>query len=78
MTSLDIAEILAEVRALRQEILEIKIAMARQDGENLSSQVQDLNKRITRLELWRAGLIAASTASVASAVAALLKVFGVN
>lgn len=78
MTSLDIAEILAEVRALRQEILEIKIAMARQDGENLSSQVQDLSKRITRLELWRAGLIAASTASVASAVAALLKVFGVN
>lgn len=77
MTSLDIAELLAEVRALRQEILEIKITMARQDGENLSSQVRDLSKRVNRLELWRAGLIAASTASVASAITALMKVFGV-
>lgn len=76
MTSLDIAELLAEVRALRQEILEIKITMARQDGENLSSQVRDLSKRVNRLELWRAGLIAASTASVASAITALMKVFG--
>ena len=77
MSSQETTELLAELRALRQEVLEIKLAMARQEGENLSEQVHELSARVNRLELWRAGLIAASTASGMGALAAISKVFGV-
>lgn len=76
MSSQETTELLAELRALRQEVLEIKLQMARQEGENLSEQVQELGHRVQRLELWRAGLIAATSASGASALTALSQVFG--
>lgn len=76
MSSQETSELLAELRALRQEVLEIKLQMARQEGENLSEQVHELSTRVNRLELWRAGLIAATSASGAGAFTALAQVFG--
>ena len=76
MSSQETSELLAELRALRQEVLEIKLTMARQEGENLSEQVHELSARVNRLELWRAGLIAATSASGAGALTALSQVFG--
>lgn len=76
MSSQETTELLAELRALRQEVLEIKLQMARQEGENLSEQVHELSTRVNRLELWRAGLIAATSASGAGALTALSQVFG--
>lgn len=76
MTSLDIAELLAEVRAMRQEIAEIKLAMAEERGKNISSKVYALEHRVNKLELWRAGLIAISSASGAGILAVLAKLFG--
>lgn len=76
MSSQETTELLAELRALRQEVLEIKLQMARQEGENLSEQVHELYGRVHRLELWRAGLIAATSASGAGALTALLQAFG--
>lgn len=76
MSTLDVAELLAEIRALRQEILEIKLHMARQEGLNLAGEVDDLANRVRALELWRAGLAAISSAAGAGAIAALLKAFG--
>ena len=76
MTTLDIAEILAEMRAMRNEIGEIKIAIAEQRGQELNRRVVELDKRVGKLELWRAVLIGVSTASGLSAVGALAKLFG--
>ena len=76
MTSLDIAELLAEVRAMRQEIAEIKLAMAEERGKNVAAKVYALELRVNKLELWRAGLIALSSASSAGILATILKVFG--
>ena len=76
MSSQETTELLAELRALRQEVLEIKLQMARQEGENLSEQVHELYGRVHRLELWRAGLIAATSASGAGALTALSQAFG--
>jgi len=76
MTSLDIAELLSEVRAMRQEIAEIKLAMAEERGKNLSAKVYALEHRVNKLELWRAGLIAISSASGAGILAVLAKLFG--
>ena len=76
MSTEETNELLSEIRALRQEVLEIKLQMARQEGENLSEQVHELSNRVTRLELWRAGLIAATSASGAGALTALSQVFG--
>jgi len=76
MSSQETSELLAELRALRQEVLEIKLTMARQEGENLSEQVHELSARVNRLELWRAGLVTASTVSGAGALTALAQVFG--
>ena len=76
MSSQETSELLAELRALRQEVLEIKLQMARQEGENLSEQVHELSSRVNRLELWRAGLVTASTVSGAGALTALAQAFG--
>lgn len=77
MSASDTAELLAEIRALRQEVLELKLQMARHDALNLSGEVKDLAKRVQTLELWRAGLAALSSAGAAGAIAALAKIFGV-
>lgn len=77
MSTSDTAELLAEIRALRQEVLELKLQMARHDALNLSGEVKDLAKRVQTLELWRAGLAALSSAGAAGAIAALAKIFGV-
>ena len=76
MSTEETNELLSEIRALRQEVLEIKLQMARAEGENLSEQVHELSSRVNRLELWRAGLIAATSASGAGALTALSQVFG--
>jgi len=76
VTTLDIAEILAEMRAMRNEIGEIKIAIAEQRGQELNRRVVELDKRVGKLELWRAVLMGVSTASGISAVGALAKLFG--
>jgi len=76
MTTLDIAEILAEMRAMRNEIGEIKIAIAEQRGQELNRRVVELDKRVGKLELWRAVLAGVSTASGLSAAGALAKLFG--
>lgn len=73
MTALDATEILAEMRALRQEIGEIKLAMAEARGKDLESKVDDLGKRVTVLEMWRAGLVAISTLAVSGTGIALAK-----
>jgi hypothetical protein len=74
MTSLDYAELLSEVRALRTEIGEIKLAMAEARGKDLESKVDDLSKRVTALEMWRAGLVAISTLAMSGAGIALVKI----
>lgn len=74
MTTLDASEILAEVRALRQEIGEIKLAMAEARGKNLESRVEELGKRVTTLEMWRAGLVAISSLAMSGAGIALVKI----
>ena len=76
MTTLDVAELLAEVRALRQEIAEIKLGLAEERGRDLGRQVADLAKRVNALELWRAALVGISTAAGISSAGALLKLFG--
>jgi len=76
VTTLDIAEILAEMRAMRNEIGEIKIAIAEQRGQELNRRVVELDRRVGKLELWRAVLMGVSTASGLSAVGALAKLFG--
>jgi len=73
MTALDATEILSEMRALRQEIGEIKLAMAEARGKDLESKVDDLGKRVTVLEMWRAGLVAISTLAVSGTGIALAK-----
>lgn len=74
MTAIDASEILAEVRALRAEISEIKLAMAEARGKNLESKVDDLTKRVTTLEMWRAGLVAISSLAMSGAGLALVKI----
>jgi hypothetical protein len=76
MTTQDISELLAEVRALRQEIGEIKLSLAEERGRDLGRKVSDLEKRVTTLELWRAALVGLSTAAGLSSAGALLKLFG--
>ena len=76
VTTLDIAEILAEMRAMRNEIGEIKIAIAEQRGQELNRRVVELDERVGKLELWRAVLAGVSTASGLSAAGALAKLFG--
>ena len=76
MTTMDIAELLAEVRALRQEIAEIKLSLAEERGRDLGRKVESLEKRVNALELWRSLLIGASTAAGLSSAGALLKLFG--
>lgn len=74
MTALDLAELLAEMRAMRTEIGEIKLAMAEARGKNLESKVDDLTKRVTTLEMWRAGLVAISSLAMSGAGLALVKI----
>ena len=74
MTAIDASEILAEVRALRAEISEIKVSMAEARGKNLESKVDDLTKRVTTLEMWRAGLVAISSLAMSGAGLALVKI----
>lgn len=76
MTTLDVAELLAELRAMRNEIQEIKVALAEQKGQGLDRKVIELEKRVSKLELWRSLLIGSTTAAGASAVGALAKMFG--
>lgn len=76
MTTLDVAELLAELRAMRNEIQEIKLALAEQKGQGLDRKVLELEKRVSKLELWRSLLIGSTTAAGASAVGALVKMFG--
>ena len=76
MTTLDVAELLAELRAMRNEIQEIKVALAEQKGPGLDRKVIELEKRVSKLELWRSLLIGSTTAAGASAVGALAKMFG--
>ena len=76
MTTPDIAELLAEVRALRHEIGEIKLALAEERGRDLGRKVVDLEKRVTTLELWRAALVGLSTAAGLGSAGALIKLFG--
>jgi uncharacterized caspase-like protein len=76
MTTLDLAELLAELRAMRNEIQEIKVALAEQKGQGLDRKVIELEKRVSKLELWRSLLIGSTTAAGASAVGALAKMFG--
>ena len=76
MTTLDVAELLSEVRALRQEIADIKIGLAEERGKNLSAKVDALEKRVVTLELWRAALVGISTAAGLGSAGALLKLFG--
>jgi hypothetical protein len=76
VTTPDIAELLSEVRALRQEIGEIKLSLAEERGRDLGRKVGDLEKRVTTLELWRAALVGLSTAAGLSSAGALLKLFG--
>jgi hypothetical protein len=78
MTALDLAELLAEMRAMRAEIGEIKLAMAEARGKNLESRVEDLGKRVGALELWRAGLIATSSLAVSGAGFALVKLLSLG
>jgi hypothetical protein len=74
MTALDLAELLAEMRAMRTEIGEIKLAMAEARGKDLESKVDDLGKRVTALEMWRAGLVAISTLAMSGTGIALVKI----
>ena len=76
MTTLDVAELLAELRAMRNEIQEIKVALAEQKGQGLDRKVIELEKRVSKLELWRSLLIGSTTAAGASALGALAKMFG--
>lgn len=76
MTTLDVAELLAELRAMRNEIQEIKLALAEQKGQALDRKVLQLEKRVSKLELWRSLLIGSTTAAGASAIGALAKMFG--
>ena len=76
MTTQDISELLAEVRALRQEIADIKLGLAEERGRDLGRQVTDLAKRVNALELWRAALVGLSTAAGISSLGALFKLFG--
>ena len=76
MTTLDLAELLAELRAMRNEIQEIKVALAEQKGQGLDRKVIELEKRVSKLELWRSLLIGSTTAAGASAAGALAKMFG--
>lgn len=76
MSTLDVAELLAELRAMRNEIQEIKVALAEQKGQGLDRKVIELEKRVSKLELWRSLLIGSTTAAGASAVGALAKMFG--
>lgn len=76
MSTHDIAELLAEMRAMRNEIQEIKLALAEQKGQALDRKVLELEKRVSKLELWRSLLIGSTTAAGASAVGALAKIFG--
>lgn len=76
MSTQDIAELLAEMRAMRNEIQEIKLALAEQKGQALDRKVLELEKRVSKLELWRSLLIGSTTAAGASAVGALAKIFG--
>lgn len=76
MTTLDVAELLAELRAMRNEIQEIKLALAEQKGQALDRKVMHLEKRVSKLELWRSLLIGSTTAAGASAIGALAKMFG--
>lgn len=76
MTTLDVAELLAEIRALRKEVLDIKLQMARQEGVDLHGEVKELSKRVRDLELWRSGLAALASAASAGAIAAIAKAFG--
>lgn len=76
MTTHDITELLAEMRAMRNEIQEIKLALAEQKGQALDRKVLDLEKRVSKLELWRSLLIGSTTAAGASALGALAKLFG--
>ena len=76
MSSQETAELLAEMRAMRNEIQEIKLALAEQKGQALDRKVIDLEKRVAKLELWRSLLIGSTTAAGASALGALLKMFG--
>jgi hypothetical protein len=76
MTTLDLAELLAELRAMRNEIQDIKVALAEQKGQALDRKVLELEKRVSKLELWRSLLIGSTTAAGASAVGALAKMFG--
>lgn len=73
MTALDYAELLAEMRALRAEIGEIKLSMAEARGHDLNGRVSDLARRVHALELWRAGLVAISSLSLSGAGVALIK-----
>jgi hypothetical protein len=76
VTTLDVAELLSEVRALRHEIAEIKLGLAEERGRDLGRQVADLAKRVNALELWRAALVGLTTAAGISSVGALFKLFG--
>ena len=76
MTTLDVAELLSEVRALRHEIAEIKLGLAEERGKNLASRVDALDRRVTILEHWRAALVGLSTAAGISSLGALFKLFG--
>jgi len=76
MSAQESAEILAEMRALRNEIQEIKLVLAEQKGQALDRKVVDLEKRVAKLELWRSLLMGSTAAAGASALGALAKIFG--
>lgn len=76
MSTQESAELLAEMRAMRNEIQDIKVALAEQKGQGLDRKVIELEKRVSKLELWRSLLIGSTTAAGASAVGALAKMFG--
>ncbi len=56
MSTAELQPILDKLTQLHDDVSDIKLALARAAGENLSAKVEDLEKRVRALEKWCWGL----------------------
>lgn len=56
MSTAELQPVLDALGELKSDVADIKLTLARADGENLSAKVNDLEKRVRVLERWCWGL----------------------